>query len=69
MATMREAWTDERLDDLKAGMHREFDQVYSEFDRVHAEIREVNARLDSMQRTLIGAAASVVVAILANGLL
>lgn len=65
MATVREAWTDERLDDLKDGMHHEFglvrsemdrrfDEVHKEFDRVHADIRdlrsETNTRFDAVDR-------------------
>lgn len=76
MATMaREAWTDERLDDLKTGMHREFDQVHGEFKQVHTEIRElrahtdagfeaINARFDSLNRTMILSMGSIVVTLL-----
>jgi hypothetical protein len=45
MATMREAWTDERLDDLSARMDRGF-------DRVDADLRALNARFDALQRVL-----------------
>ena len=62
MATMaRESWTDERLDDLKGGMHREFDQV-------HGELQEINRRLDAMQLTLIAGALAIVAAIIATGI-
>ncbi len=63
MATMaRETWTDERLDDLKDGMHREFDQVHTEFrdlrsdmstefceERLHTntEFRELRSEMNS----------------------
>lgn len=54
---MRDSWTDERLEDLKDGMHREFggmqrqfDGVRREVDQVHMGIRELrsetNARFD-----------------------
>jgi chlorite dismutase len=50
----RETWTDERLDDLKDGMHREFAQVYRrfeevdrKFEQVHTEIRELRAHTDA----------------------
>ncbi len=61
METVRDRWTDERLDDLN---HR----VEKGFDRVHADLRdlrndlggdigslrtEMNARFDALQRTLI----------------
>jgi hypothetical protein len=65
MAVMaREAWTDQRLDDLSANVDKRFDRVDHRFDRVEADIREVkgeirefraetNARFDSLQRTMI----------------
>ena len=65
MAVMaREAWTDERLDDLVKRMDTGFDEVKGEIRDVKAEIREVkaevaefrqemNARFDSMQQTLM----------------
>ncbi len=61
---VRETWTDERLDDLKAGTERGFDGVKGEIREVRGEIGELrgeirelrtetNARFDSMQRTMI----------------
>jgi hypothetical protein len=51
MAVMaREAWTDERLDDLSRRMERGFDEVKGE---IHELRSETNARFDSMQRTMI----------------
>jgi hypothetical protein len=45
MQTMRESWTDERLDDLKERMDERFDQVETRmtegFGRVDADIREL----------------------------
>ena len=51
MAVMaREAWTDERLDDLKENVNqrfdevdKRFDQVDKRFDRVEADIRELRS--------------------------
>jgi hypothetical protein len=45
MSTMREAWTDERLDDLKDGMHREFGQVHADDRDLRTEIRAVRTEL------------------------
>lgn len=42
---MREAWTDERLDDLSRRMDRGF-------DRVDADLRALNGRFDALQQTL-----------------
>ena len=48
METMaRETWTDERLDDLKDGMHREFDQVRTETNR---RFDEVDRRFDEAKK-------------------
>jgi len=44
--SVREAWTDERLDDLSKKM----DQGFSRLD---AEMRALNGRFDSLQKTLI----------------
>ncbi len=61
MAVMaREAWTDERLDDLKENVDQRFDQVDQRFDQVDERFAQVDARFDamnarfgSMQRTMI----------------
>jgi hypothetical protein len=49
MQTMRESWTDERLDDLN-------DRVSDGFQRLDGEIkdlrREMNTRFDALQWTL-----------------
>jgi hypothetical protein len=44
--SVREAWTNERLDDLSKKM----DQGFSRLD---AEMRALNGRFDSLQRTLL----------------
>jgi hypothetical protein len=60
----REAWTDERLDDLAKRVDKGFDEVKGEIREVKGEVREVkgevrelrsevNVRFDSMQRTMI----------------
>jgi hypothetical protein len=44
MAVMeRDAWTDERLDDLATGIDKRFDQVNQRFDRVEADLRELRS--------------------------
>lgn len=47
MEAMRNAWTDERLDDLSARVDRGF-------DRVDADLRALNGRLDAMGSRLDG---------------
>ncbi|HET7121004.1 MAG TPA: hypothetical protein VFI17_07100 [Solirubrobacterales bacterium] len=71
--TAREAWTDERLDDLNVRMEKRFDEVDSRFDRVEADIRELRGEMkagfDSLQRTMVigfvTMTASIVAAVLA----
>ncbi len=54
---MREAWTDERLDDLNNRVDDLARRMDAGFDRVHDELRdlrsEMNSRFDSLQRTMI----------------
>jgi hypothetical protein len=67
MAVMaREAWTDERLDDLARRMDRGFDRIDSDLREVKGEIRELSARLDAMQRTMIIGFASIVASTVAS---
>lgn len=60
---MREAWTDERLDDLNITVREIRSDVRAEFHELRAEMgalrtemhemrRELNARIDSFQRTM-----------------
>jgi hypothetical protein len=64
MAVMaREAWTDERLDDLAKRMDKGFDEVKGEVRDLRSE---TNARFDSMQRTMIIGFASIVASIVAS---
>jgi len=49
MQTMREKWTDERLDDLSAKVDRGFERVDSDIRELRGEM---NARFDAMDRRL-----------------
>ena len=67
MNAMRDAWTDERLDDLTARMEkdfrrvderfeqvdRRFDKVDQRFERVDERFDQLNARFDSLQQSII----------------
>ena len=54
MAVMaREAWTDERLDDLTKRMDQGFERVDGRFEEVKGEIRDLRSELSAMQRTMI----------------
>jgi hypothetical protein len=54
MAVMaREAWTDERLDDLTKRVDTGFKEVKGEIKEVKSEIRDLRIEISGMQRTLI----------------
>ena len=61
METMRESWTDARLDDMKRGME-------AGFNRVDEDIRglrgEMNQRFDALNRTLLQIGGGVIVALI-----
>ncbi len=59
METMRESWTDSRLDDLN---HR----VDDGFKRVDAELRALNARFDGLQRTLLQVGGGMIATLIAG---
>jgi chromosome segregation ATPase len=77
MQTMRESWTDERLDDLNERVSdgfqqvdKRFEQIDKRFERVEDEIKdlrkEMNARFDSMQRSMMQAVVALSVGMLAG---
>jgi hypothetical protein len=49
----REAWTDERLDDLKGQVEKGFGEVKGEIREVKGEIRDLRVEIGAMQRTMI----------------
>jgi len=55
--SVREAWTDERLDDLSKKMDQGF-------GRLDAEMRALNGRFDSLQRTLLQVNGAIVAALI-----
>ncbi len=70
MATMREKWTDERLDDLNHKVDLGFERVDSRFDSIEARFEarfdRLEFRLDSMQRTMLQGVIALSGAILAG---
>lgn len=47
--TMREAWTDERLDDFRAHVDQRFDAVDQRFDVVDRHFDEIDHRFDRVE--------------------
>jgi len=78
MAVMaREAWTDERMDDLKENVNqrfddldKRFDQVDRRFEKVEGEVKagfaEIHTRFDSMKQTIIICFSGMTVSIVAS---
>jgi flagellar biosynthesis/type III secretory pathway protein FliH len=68
MEFVREAWTDERLDDLNHRVDEGFRETREEFRVVRAEMRtmsaETNGRLDGLQRTMVQAVVAMTAAML-----
>jgi hypothetical protein len=73
--TPREKWSDERLDDLSKKVDDGFARVDSDirelradmtvrFDKVDARFGEIDARFESLNRTLLGAAIALIVALI-----
>jgi len=53
MAVMaREAWTDERLDDLKENVNHRFDQVDKRFEMVDRRFDQVDRRFEKVEAGL-----------------
>lgn len=57
METMRESWTDARLDDFAQHTDRRFDEVDRRFDSVERRMEngfaEINVRFDALQGMLL----------------
>jgi hypothetical protein len=64
MQTMRESWTDERLDDLNAKVDRGFDRVDDRFNRIDERFERMEQRLDGIYRLLLWFCGIVVVALI-----
>jgi predicted nuclease with TOPRIM domain len=50
MNAVREAWTDERLDDLNTNVGRRFDEVDRRFDEVDRRFDEVDRRFEEVDK-------------------
>jgi hypothetical protein len=68
--TVRDVWTDERLDDLNGRVERGFDRVDADIRDLRSEMNTrfeaVEARFDALQRTMILGFASIVASLVAT---
>jgi thiosulfate reductase cytochrome b subunit len=72
MSAVREAWTDERLDDLAHRMDGGFERVDRDIRDLRAEMNSrfdaVNGRFDAMQRMMLAGFVSILAALIATQL-
>jgi hypothetical protein len=61
-----EKWSDERLDELNKKVDDGFARVDKDLRELRGDIKELNARFDSLNRTLIGAAAAIIAAVIGS---
>ena len=61
METMRESWTDARLDDFRAETARRFDTLER---RMENGFDRVDARFDALQRTMILFSGGIIAALI-----
>jgi hypothetical protein len=70
MQTMRETWTDARLDDLNGRVSDGFQRLDVRIDLTNGEVRELrtemNARFDAVQRTTVHTTVALAVGMLAG---
>ena len=68
MQTMREAWTDERLDDLNERVSEGFRRMDEQFARIDARFERLEHRIDdrfaAMQRTMVQTSGVIVAALI-----
>ena len=53
MQTMRESWTDERLDDLNAKVDRGFEKMERRFDRIDEKFDRIDEKFEAMYRLML----------------
>jgi hypothetical protein len=63
METMRESWTDARLDDMKQGMEAGFKRVDEDIRGLRSEM---NQRFDALNRTLLQISGGVIATLIAG---
>ena len=63
---MRSTWTDSRLDDLKSGVDKRFDELNGRVSDLGAEVHEMRGEIGALQRTLIQVGAGLAGAVLVS---
>ena len=69
METMRQSWTDDRLDDFRSETQRRFDKVEAEISDLRSETKagfeSLNARFDSLQRVMLQFSGALIAVLIA----
>ena len=60
----REAWTDERLDDLNTKVDDGFARMEGRFDKMDARFDRMDARFEALMRTMIQGGVVVIAALI-----
>jgi molecular chaperone GrpE (heat shock protein) len=60
----RSAWTDERIDDMVAGVNSQFERIEARFDRLEARMDRFEQRLEDLHRQIFNFAIVQFVALL-----
>lgn len=70
MQTMRQSWTDERLDDFRAETAQRFDAVDKRFEAVESKMQagfeRLDAKMDALQRTLMQTGGGIIATLIAG---
>jgi phosphosulfolactate synthase (CoM biosynthesis protein A) len=70
METVRDKWTDERLDDLNQRVSDGFNRVDADLRQIRDEIgglrTEMNIRFDAFQRTMLQLGAGIIATLMAS---
>jgi hypothetical protein len=64
MTVTREAWTDERLDDLNTKVDDGFARMEGRFDKMDARFDKMDARFDALMRTMMQGGVVVIAALI-----
>jgi len=64
MMVTREAWTDERLDDLNIKVDDGFARMEGRFDKMDARFDKMDGRFDALMRTMIQGGVVVIAALI-----
>jgi hypothetical protein len=66
METMRDSWTDERLDYFRAETAQRFDAVDQRLGKIEVGLQDLNGRFDALNRTLLQTGGGIIATLIAG---